>query len=242
MSFLFCGITTTPITSCHLHSHDCWEMILQLSGSATSQIGENTYISRPGDILIIPPGVPHDGCSEEPYTDMYLQCDHLDISDVRKLHDQDGAILVLMNLLHKAFTENETHHGRVEEGLLNAIRTYLEKYIASGNSKLISDLKNEMYRNLSSPVFSVSQAVRNTGYHEDHVRRRFKEETGLTPLAYLTNMRLTYAQGLLLQENYVSIVDVAEKCGFGDSFYFSRLFKKQFGMSPLNYRLTYYSK
>ncbi len=237
MNVLFCGKTNTPITSCIMHQHENWEIILHISGHVKSNIGGKIYDISPGDIMIIPPETSHDGQSDEEYMDMYVQCRYLSVTDIQVLHDHDGAMMVLMNLLHKVMAENGRETGQIADNLLQTICSYINKYNSlKSTTHFVTDLKNEMYDNLANADFSVGDAVRKTGFNTDYVRRCFKEETGMTPLEYLTNMRMNYAQGLLLQETYVSVVDVAEKCGYGDSFYFSRLFKKKFGVSPLKYR------
>ena len=64
----------------------------------------------------------------------------------------------------------------------------------------------------------------------------FKKETGLTPLQYLTDRRLENAASTL--STYLgkgNISETARLCGFGDPLYFSRLFKKKYGVSPRSY-------
>ena len=58
----------------------------------------------------------------------------------------------------------------------------------------------------------------------------------MAPLEYLTRLRINQAKTLLVQDNFVSIEDVARNCGFNDSFYFSTCFKKHMGISPLRFR------
>ena len=59
----------------------------------------------------------------------------------------------------------------------------------------------------------------------------------MTPLAYLTALRINQAKMLLMDSSFVSIADVAEKCGFHDSFYFSNCFRKSEGISPIRFRM-----
>ncbi len=237
MNLKFCNKTIKPISSCSAHMHKYWEIILHLSGNSTSNIKGKIYEIKVGDIAIIPPNTLHDGFSAGIYTDMYLQCEDLDFTDVTILHDHDGSILSLMNLLHKVYTEKENCYKDICDNLLRTIFSYLNKFKdGQTNHGFIDELRNKMYENLSNCDFKISDFVISLGFNMDYVRRCFKEETGMTPLEYITKIRLNYAKKLLLQETYISVVDVSEKCGFNDSFYFSKVFKQNFGISPLNYR------
>ena len=84
--------------------------------------------------------------------------------------------------------------------------------------------------------FDLTGEIEKTGFHPDYVRRCFKAETGKTPLAYLTWLRINKAKQLLVQHIGISIENIAAQCGFLDSFYFSTCFKKHTGMAPMQYR------
>ncbi|MFC4776572.1 helix-turn-helix domain-containing protein [Paenibacillus sp. GCM10023252] len=63
----------------------------------------------------------------------------------------------------------------------------------------------------------------------------FKEHTGVSPIRYLNKIRIDHAKQLL-RSTAQPIAEVAEACGFTDSFYFSRLFQRETGMPPREYR------
>lgn len=65
---------------------------------------------------------------------------------------------------------------------------------------------------------------------------KFKSLTGMTPNAYILNYRLKYAATLLTAQPQLSVADVAYMTGFATPVYFSRCFKKQHGVSPVQYR------
>ena len=56
-----------------------------------------------------------------------------------------------------------------------------------------------------------------------------------TPVKYITEVRIKKAKNMLAYDN-LSVSEIAEKCGFASSHYFSRIFKKEVGMSPLEYK------
>jgi len=65
--------------------------------------------------------------------------------------------------------------------------------------------------------------------------RSFRKYTGITPMQYILSARITNAQSLLESTDY-TVAEVASIVGCDNPLYFSRLFKKQTGMSPLEYK------
>lgn len=70
---------------------------------------------------------------------------------------------------------------------------------------------------------------------EDYFIQRFKNAVGMTPLAYIQKRRVAAAAQQLLFTNQ-SIDSIAEQTGFGDRFYFSRVFSRETGRPPAAYR------
>ena len=68
-----------------------------------------------------------------------------------------------------------------------------------------------------------------------YFRKVFEELFHEPPHNYLLQCRLQKAE-YLLTDNELQIQEIAVLCGFQDKFYFSRLFKKNYGMSPMKYR------
>ncbi|RPJ26323.1 MAG: response regulator, partial [Chloroflexi bacterium] len=70
---------------------------------------------------------------------------------------------------------------------------------------------------------------------EGHLARCFRQETGITPMAYLNRYRVNQAK-MILTTSSQSITAVALAVGFSDNNYFSRVFRQEVGCSPLVYR------
>ncbi|MCX4267536.1 MAG: AraC family transcriptional regulator [Lachnospiraceae bacterium] len=65
--------------------------------------------------------------------------------------------------------------------------------------------------------------------------RCFKQYTNTTPMQYLVSIRITNAQVLLETTNY-NITEIGRIIGYENPLYFSRIFRKQKGISPSEYR------
>ena len=74
-----------------------------------------------------------------------------------------------------------------------------------------------------------------------YFRRVFEELHQEPPHHYLLQCRLQKAEDLLIFSE-LKINEIAISCGFPDEFYFSRLFKKYYGISPLNYRKEHFQQ
>ena len=68
---------------------------------------------------------------------------------------------------------------------------------------------------------------------------QLKEETGEPPINYLIKLRLEKAREQLESQTEDSVKTISNSVGYEDVYYFSKLFKKYYGMSPLNYKSNY---
>jgi signal transduction histidine kinase/DNA-binding response OmpR family regulator/ABC-type sugar transport system substrate-binding protein len=73
------------------------------------------------------------------------------------------------------------------------------------------------------------------GLSESHLTRCFRQEMGVTPIAYLNRYRVRQAKALL-KGGDKSVTEVAMAVGFSDSHYFARVFRREVGVSPSAYQ------
>ena len=79
------------------------------------------------------------------------------------------------------------------------------------------------------------------GYSEQQIRRIVRKNTGLSYSMYLRNYRITKAS-ILLSETTVPINEIAHTIGYDSPEHFSRLFKDEKDLSPMQYRLYHQNK
>jgi len=232
--------TTPNMTCCGMHSHPYWEIIYRTTGTTVSVIGNTNYTVGQGDIIIIPPNLPHSDISSDSYSDMDIQVDRLEFLDsyeAIQLHDYTGNIALLMGLMHRTMLEKEYNYINIANSLLDTLMQYFKRLSRSDeHSPIVNTLKNIIYNNLDNTDFLLHQELDRIGYHPDHVRRLFRKQTGNSPYSYLLSLRIDKAKQFLEQYPKASVAVIAESCGFRDPNYFSTCFKKKVGCSPVEYR------
>ena len=78
---------------------------------------------------------------------------------------------------------------------------------------------------------NIGQLARDSAISENYFRSLFKNITGLTPLDYITRLRVAKSLEYIQREG-ISICQAAEKVGIYDPNYFTRVFKKIMGNTP----------
>lgn len=81
----------------------------------------------------------------------------------------------------------------------------------------------------------VASMMRLSGLPERTFKRRFRKAAGMTPLAYVHAIRLERAKALL-ETSDETLDKLAERVGYEDGTFFSRLFRRSVGLTPAQYR------
>ena len=110
-------------------------------------------------------------------------------------------------------------------------------YLHIGNNKIVRT--RDVIGIFDADTATVSKTTRaylsekeKLGVSQFHVV--FRALTGMTPTQYITKLRMSLA-ARLLRDATLSVGEVAEACGYGDMFYFSRVFRREMGVSPSAY-------
>ena len=89
-----------------------------------------------------------------------------------------------------------------------------------------------LHSNFTRPDLTVKEIADATAVSESYFRKQFKSLKGCSPMEYINELRINHALELLYS-NFYKIYEIAEKCGFSDSKYFSTVIKKKTGLSPV---------
>ena len=94
-------------------------------------------------------------------------------------------------------------------------------------------------RNHLGEKLDIEQLAEKAGMSKDHFIRVFKHQTGETPNAYITKRKLEKAELTLVTTN-MAVNRIADCLGYDDYSYFNRIFKKNSGMTPQQYRKSHF--
>ena len=108
------------------------------------------------------------------------------------------------------------------------------KHLGSDNQRLVRKVMAHLHENFAQSI-SREQLARYAGVSERHLNRCFMQETGTTPLTYLNRYRIQQAKNLLV-EGQLSVTEIMGQVGFSESSYFTRLFRREVGVSPSAYK------
>ncbi|WP_314586004.1 response regulator [Paenibacillus terrigena] len=105
--------------------------------------------------------------------------------------------------------------------------------IETTNETFLSIL-HDVHENFRSPI-TIQSLTQKYYINPNYLSQLFKKEVGETFTSYMTRLRITSACGLLENTN-LRITEIAEKVGYQDYFYFTRMFKKITGHTPTQFR------
>jgi two-component system, response regulator YesN len=120
--------------------------------------------------------------------------------------------------------------------------TCIEKMIqfkdAQGNNKyndIIRNAKEYIQKHFNESRISLNEVAKEVNLSPNHFSMIFSNETNHTFIEYLTRTRLQKAKELLC-ETEMRLADIAYEVGYNEPQYFSYMFKKNYGLSPKEYR------
>lgn len=99
---------------------------------------------------------------------------------------------------------------------------------------VIADVLRHITDRVAEAV-TLDEVADHAGYTPQHLNRLFRRELGVTPLQHHARLRMERA-AQLLRESPLTVAGVAAEVGIDDPYYFSRLFKQHFRLSPTDYR------
>ena len=230
------------------HSHPTWTVAVVHYGAARFEVDTSPQRADRGELFVLEPEAVHTGMAAVPegwaYKVLYL--------DPALLHEWDECdaaapraarwVVFRDRALHDALLRMHTVLGSGAGGLeldervalaLDALRPHLRpgpavpnrgyEHAAVRRARLYL---NERWNDQVS-LASLSSVARLSRFE---LVRRFREQTGLTPHAFQTNLRIDRARRMLTAGE--PIATVAAACGFADQPHLTRTFRRAVGVTP----------
>lgn len=223
------------------HYHDHWEFVYCTGGSGTFEFDDSTVVNySTGDVVVVPPKIYHTNNSVKGFTNIHVRMADamLPFKTAVTIHDDsDKHVLSAFEDLFFYFNSTIDKRRLLVSAFCNLIVNYVMAFQNNNPlSQVVEEIKSNIVKNFPDSNYQLNEYLHSLPFSYDYLRKLFKSEIGITPHAYLTNMRLQTAEKLLssLDHEY-NVTKVALMVGFDEPLYFSRVFKKQYGCSPLNY-------
>ena len=228
----------TMTVSRHLHS-SC-ELIFCTSGCGEMIFDDRILRYSTNDIVIVPPRLPHANISSTGFTNIHIYLEDATLKQTEPFivpADPNG---FLLNAFAAAFyyysggPENRSLllplYGQL---IATSLTTRSQKSL---HSEIVQMLENDILENYPDCGYDLNSFLSTLPFSAGYLKKVFKKETGLTPLQYLTEKRLeNAANNLAMSGGKGNISEIAYQCGFSEPLYFSRLFKRKYGVSPRCY-------
>jgi AraC family transcriptional regulator of arabinose operon len=226
-----------------------------IDGEGYIYIGEQTYTLKPNTFIIIPKNVGHryKSSNTNPWSIYWVHFSGLTADAIYDRSTEQGAPQVhaipydesrikLFEQLY-AMLEHSFHEKELE-----ATNLYLQHFVTSlvyykqlnpvaYDTDSVSTSIAYMKKNIRQKLL-IEDLAAQCGISVSHYSRLFHQKTGLSPINYFNLLKIQAScQHLYFTDR--SIKEIAAAMGFDDQYYFSRLFSKLIGMSPLKYRKTH---
>lgn len=248
----------TPQPDFPIHSHEFYELVLVLSGSAIHIIDGEAFPIGRGSIFYL---------NHRTMEHCYACMDNLCLTNVL-INPEQFQGNRLLKILDESFSlptsqllvnEPTLHYCDEILSHINSENYLSDRYEQEMMTNLLGQLSILLWRckegnptfkdnNTNTLYLIVNYLNENFNKKIDWeslcshyscsfrtLNRKMKSLFGLTPNVYLNRIRLCHASTLLKKRDN-SITNIAFECGFNDGNYFSCKFHELFGMSPVNYR------
>ncbi len=256
---VFCRIEGASGIHCTSHCHRSIEIWYTFSSEGTVEINGQVLEAKPGDVFMINSGDVH---AEKIRLDEDHQMFIVLIREemlVQEIHNYDDVFFSvshqdaqkylrpILEEMRLAFMEKERdpYYELREKAfvcqllyvLMSRFSTnrnlYIARTVATSHPWLVPVI--EYTRKNYMDIRSEAEVCEKFAVSKQHFSRTFKRRLGITFNEFLTSIRLSCAlKQLMLTDEKIS--DISEQVGFMDVRTFINVFKKRYGMAPLQYR------
>lgn len=220
-----------------------------LSGSGTVKIDNKSYIVDKGKAFFLKMPDDESYCFDEKNNQAPWEFVYIIISGegvlpyfeyavqhsgkIMDIPDFHPAVKILLDLYNKA------ENGLIKNAFAADSRAFeflcaLCDMTVKKSSGLTDRAKNYLEQNFEKQI-TLEAAARQLGVSQSHLSREFVKHTGEKPIQYLTKLRIERAV-YLLNSTDLKLDEISSRCGFSDSNYFGKTFKKYMNISPAEFR------
>jgi len=121
------------------------------------------------------------------------------------------------------------------ERLLDAITAVPSDHSISRSTRIVQYVKERIEKEFARKDLCLEALADSVSVSPSYLSNVFKAHAGISIIEYLTERRLERAKRIMDEHPLELVYETAAKCGYSDPYYFSKAFKKRFGVSPTKY-------
>ncbi len=232
------------------HWHEHFEFIFFIKGSVTAFCDGKKNCAQAGDLIVANSTEVHSFVASSS-ADFYALIVSLDIlKDIEYRNTQIQNLIQNDPFVKQCFEDIAREYKNLKHGsdlyiksrvlafMAHLVFNYSEKKEADDARPVNLERLDKIFNYISehySDNITAKTLADLLFLTESYFCRFFKNATGVTLSRYLVEYRMKKAE-LLLEKTSDSVAEIAESVGINDANYFSRVFKKTQGVSPLEYR------
>lgn len=198
---------------------------------------------EPGNMYFIPSGVPVAFCSTPKASLLFchfnLYIYGVDVfEDCTKIIKKKVSVEKIKDMVEMYLSNDRYMHFIYKGEVVHTICDLIRDTQKNGEKKKISEVvvkALEFIRENMNAGISVGEIAEYCNCSKSTLSSAFRKEVCQSVSKYMMEIILSESQTMLLYSEY-SIKEISEKLGFSDQFYFSKIFKKEYGISPLQFR------
>ena len=222
------------------HVRTCDALSFRVRGGARFLFPDGDFSVSEGDVTFVPAGCSYtlDHQSERLFVVHFTAYDGIDRRFFSVTPKDPALYARLFGSIFRVWNEKKTGYYYEAASLFCEILSRLQRENAperGSSSERLRRVTDYIHTHFTRPDLSVPELAALFGSGETYFRRAFKKATGTTPVKYLRALRLDYARELL-RSGYYKVHEAAEKAGFSDPKYFSRVVKKELLLPPSRLR------
>ncbi|WP_019604624.1 AraC family transcriptional regulator [Teredinibacter turnerae] len=149
-----------------------------------------------------------------------------------------AAWLVAAYFMMRLYVQEKIRRAKDQINTNRPLIAYQKLSISQQSGDLKSLLLAHIAGEYNNPEINIESTAATLGTTRSKINKLLKAELGLTFTAYINKLRLAEAARLLIEEDHLSVKQIALGVGFVNVTYFNALFKKEYGCAPKTFRLN----
>lgn len=236
-----------PFKEFRMHKNFCLSIVI--NGEGILYVGKKKYTIKRGDIFFVPKEVKikyypkkksdweyfwfdFNGEKSEEYLNIIGFSNDNCVFEYNKIND---IIYECEGLISKKFKGENVGYYEVLSAFYSIIDLIIKTKDSVTNTNIVESIMKYIKLHYSKQSLTIDEICSDFNISHSYLCKLFKNQSNMTAKRTIIKIRLEEAQKLLLNTN-LSVKQIAYSVGFSDDAYFMKTFKKEFNITPSEYR------